>query len=109
MTDIEKFMAALEQFPLSEREKISRAILKTREYGMGQSVADAITQTVIAAGRVAKKRTQDAANDHRRRVLVGARVPREFAERCRQDAQAQNMSLYAWVKLALEQMFYYKI
>ena len=52
--------------------------------------------------RVVRKRASDHATDHARRVLVGARVPREDAARYRAAAHALDISLYAWVHQALD-------
>lgn len=60
---------------------------------------------VAAAGRCMAKRESDRHTDYKRRVLVGARVPRAFAERCRTAAETEGISLYAWVVRALERTF----
>lgn len=57
---------------------------------------------ICDAYRVVRKAESDARTDGRRRVLVGARVPRALAERCRQAANREGISLYRWVIRALE-------
>ena len=53
--------------------------------------------------REQRKKESDKRTDAQRRILVGARVPRELAERCRAKAKAQGKSLYRFTVDALEQ------
>ena len=52
--------------------------------------------------RQQRKKESDERTDAQRKILVGARVPREFAERCRAKAKAQGKSLYRCTVEALE-------
>lgn len=63
---------------------------------------DALSLVIRASARGSRKRPQDRANDAAARTLVGARVPRETADRYREAAAAEGISLYRWVCTALE-------
>ena len=60
-----------------------------------------IVGIVIARSRTLRRQESDRATDTGRRVLVGARVPREFGTRCRTCAEASKKSLYRFVFDAL--------
>ena len=61
-----------------------------------------IVAIAAARGRGAQRRTSDRRTDARRRTLVGARLPREQAERCRAAADKLGVSLYRFALEALE-------
>lgn len=67
-----------------------------------QRTLDLLYRVLRTRRRFEKKAQANAASDGSRRTLVGARVPREFYERCKREADAWGMSLYAWVVQALE-------
>jgi predicted HicB family RNase H-like nuclease len=48
------------------------------------------------------KAESDHRTDHERRVLIGARVPRSLAARCRSAAERGGISVYRWVIQAIE-------
>lgn len=104
MTKNERVAAALDHVSARERAEIVRAIDRIKpdreldEYLALSVVADVI----LARERTRRKRQSDRRTDRARRVLVGARVPRAFAERCQQAAFDRGVSLYAWVVWALE-------
>lgn len=104
MTKTERVSAALEHVSARERSEIVRAIDRIKpdreldEYLALSVVADVI----LAQERTRRKRQSDRRTDRARRTLVGARVPRAFADRCRAEASLRGMSLYAWVVWALE-------
>lgn len=87
-----------------EREALLRELDRITYWRLGE--AERLTRILYAFAKAARrgerKRELNAASDGRRRILVGARVPREFYERCRQEADAWGLSLYAWVVRALE-------
>jgi hypothetical protein len=75
---------------------------------LGAAPGNGALQTAVGSLAKARRRTlqraaSDEATDHRRRTLVGARIPREEAQRYRQAAQDANRSLYAWVREALRE------
>lgn len=104
MNEIDQFAAALARFTPRERERVKKAVLSLRsKREVPEEVAlDVAVQCVLAAGATMAKRESDKKTDPPRRVLVGARVKREFGEKCKRAAQAQGLSLYAWVCIALE-------
>lgn len=87
-----------------ERAALMRAIeahqdVEVKEW---QRTLDLLYRVLRTRRRFDKKAETNAASDTQRRTLVGARVPRAFYERCRQEADAWGLSLYAWVVRALE-------
>lgn len=103
MTKTAKYEAALMKFPPSEREKIRGALstLKSSGYVSAWWAREVAKAVVISGGRALYKRSSDARTDRARRVLVGARVPRAFADRCKVAADRERVSLYRWVVSAL--------
>lgn len=87
-----------------EREALQRAIEAHPDIDVGewQRTLDLLYRVLRTRRRFDKKAEANAASDGRRRILVGAGVPREFYERCRREADAWGVSLYAWVVKALE-------
>lgn len=59
--------------------------------------------TVITAGirRTTKRQTSDKVSDRRRRILIGARLPRSVAARYASCARLSGRSLYSLVKEAV--------
>lgn len=103
--ETEKVVAAINRYPPREREQIRKICLNAleQECGLGRDeVAILISKILLAGERVIAKKESDAKTDPPRRVLVGARVKREFGERCKRAAEARGISLYAWVCDALE-------
>lgn len=98
-----RIMAAVEQLPAEERRAAKRALLRLDGRGpVSKSRAiEAAGDIIRAAARGHAKRASDRETDRRRRVLVGARVPRELAQRYQAAAAAQGVSLYAWAVAAL--------
>lgn len=94
------FEALLVGFSADERAVLVEAV------GRGQ-VPPAVLQRLAAARRRASSRAEsDARTDHARRILVGARLPRETAERYRECAAAHGLSLYRFVSGALEREYW---
>lgn len=62
-----------------------------------------VAQEIILAGdRTLRKRDSDTHNERERRATVGARVPRETAERYKAQAQKEGISMYRWSVNAFE-------
>lgn len=61
-----------------------------------------ILGVLYARGRAEGKRVSDRRTDGRRRVLVGARVRRELAERVKAAAEKRGISVYRFVVDILE-------
>lgn len=107
--ELQRIAAALERLPAEERRAAKRALLRLGGSGLAGRgtvprvrAVEAVGDIIRAAARGHGKRDSDRKTDHRRRVLVGARVPREQAIRYQETAAAQGMSLYAWVMAALD-------
>lgn len=87
-----------------EREALLKELDRIKYWRLGE--AERMTRIIYAFAKASRrgerKRELNAASDGRRRILVGARVPREFYERCKREADAWGLSLYAWVVKALE-------
>jgi hypothetical protein len=104
MTKTERVSAALEHVSERERAEIIRAVNRINQ---GRNIDEylalsVVADVILARERTRRKRQSDRRTDKARRVLVGARVPRAFAERCKQEAFIRGVSLYAWVVWALE-------
>lgn len=105
LIETDKVIAAIDRYPPREREQIRKICLDAleQECGLGPGeVAILISKILLAGERILAKKESDARTDPPRRVLVGARVKREFGEKCKRAAQARGISLYAWVCDALE-------
>lgn len=87
-----------------ERGAADRAIGMIREKRRVSQMRalDALSLVIRASARGTHKRAKDRANDAAARTLVGARIPRETADRYREAAAAEGISLYRWVCTALE-------
>lgn len=98
-----RILAAVERLPAEERRAAKRALLRLDGRGpVSKSRAiEAAGDIIRAAARGHGKRASDRETDRRRRVLVGARVPRERAAKYQEAAAVQGLSLYAWVVAAL--------
>ena len=95
----ERFEALLAGFPADERD----VLLGAMEHG---EIPPAFLVRLAEARRRASRRADsDARTDQARRLLVGARVPRETAERYRRCAGEEGLSLYRFVCNALEREY----
>lgn len=107
--EIRRIAEALDRLPAEERRAAKRALLRLGGDGLAGRGTVPRVRAVEAAGDIIRaaarghgKRASDKETDRRRRVLVGARVPRERATRYQEAAAVQGLSLYAWVMAALE-------
>ena len=90
----------------SAADKAMRLIQNTKKGWLSKVRAiDAVGLMIRASARGTHKAAADRKNDKAARILVGARIPRETAERYRAAAAAQGMSLYRWVCTALDTMY----
>ena len=85
----------------SAQEK--RIILE--EWQLGRVSPAFIKRLAQARARTAQKAASDARTDRARRTLVGARVPRELAEKVKEAAEERGVSVYRLVVELLEQTF----
>lgn len=107
--EIRRLLVAIDKLPANERRAAKRALLRLGGDGLAGRGTVPRVRAVEAAGEIIRaaarghgKRASDRETDRRRRVLVGARVPRERATRYQEAATVQGLSLYAWVVAALD-------
>ena len=101
----DRIVPYLDDFPFKERMEMLYLLTEQPKTPGEEWALKVAMHAVAAAGRCMAKRESDRRTDHKRRVLVGARVPRALAEKCRAAAEAEGLSLYAWVMRTLEQTF----
>ncbi len=89
MDAFERFRTAYGCLSADEKRAVCRAMKTSR-------VSD-VAAIVAAMDRSRRRKASDRATDRRRRVLVGARVPRELAEQVRRAAQARGVSVYRFI------------
>ena len=96
---LDLFRQGLRTMTPGERAAVADAMKKATAAGLGPWV---ISNIVIERGKAVRKKASDKRTDRVRRTLVGARVPRELAQRCQAAAEEEGVSLYAWVSGVLE-------
>lgn len=104
MEEKDPIITLLETRPVEERRKIRRLLLgiRERQYMEDWEILE-LVEGILAAGEDTRRaRIRERRSDSRRRCLVGARVPRDFYERCKREASLRGLSMYAWVVEALE-------
>lgn len=100
--EIRYILTARNKLPTPERRAADHAIaIIQRRRPSTNTALSAIGLVIRASARGHGKRPQDRTNDAARRVLVGARIPRETAEIYKADADRLGISLYRWVCEAL--------
>lgn len=103
MDTSEKIAHNLSRLSAEERRAIQLAMQKisrmTRQNR--RTMTRAIMGIVEASARTAGRRASDRKTEPRRRVTIGARVKREFAERCQAAAEASGRSMYRFLHDAL--------
>lgn len=96
----ERIKEGFRLFSAEERAVISDAL----DVG-DTSVEDLVLRLCLARRRADQRWRSDMTTDQARRLLVGARVPRETAERYRRCAGEEGLSLYRFVCNALEREY----
>ena len=104
-TKLERFRAGAETLPTIERAAMYSAMVaarglkrkKDRDFMLAK-----ITGILAARGRFIQKSASDRRTDAARRRLVGARLPKDQAERCRACAALKGVSLYRFTVDALD-------
>ena len=101
---VKRFREGVLSMSTNERDALQAAMLMAREIpgGKGMSIVDQLVDMAIARARTDRKRDSDAQTDRKRRQLVGARLPKHQAERCRACARLEGESVYRFVCSALE-------
>lgn len=101
-----KLLDRIERMPKPERRVVERALRRLKTGRVSQAAAlDVIADVVQITHRTTTKAAQDAASDHARRCLIGARLPREEVERYRAAAAKEEVSLYRWTTSALQSAY----
>lgn len=101
-----KLLARLDTMPKPEKRVVERALRRIKTRKMNQKTAlDVVADIVQITHRTTTKAAQDAASDHARRCLIGARLPREEVERYRAAAAREGVSLYRWTASALQSAY----
>lgn len=99
-----RFSHNVGRIPTDQKHAIDRLLTQAgelRDPEEHRRMTDAVMAMIKACGRTAGRRASDQDTDHRRRILVGARVPRETAAAYRAVAEASGRSMYAFVCDAL--------
>lgn len=101
---LERFKAGIAAMSTAEREALEVAMLTARAIpgGKGVSIIEQLVEMAAARARTEAKHRSDAQTDRRRRRLVGARLPKHQADRCRACAKLEGESVYRFVCSALE-------
>lgn len=97
---------AWQAVPREERAMLVRAI-RAALAGRRGSTLDALDCFAVARYRRTRKAQADAVRDTRQRVLVGARLDRETADRVRAAADARGVSVYRFVREAIEKELFH--
>lgn len=101
MTYRQKREEAWAALPQDERAALE-ALADCAAPGEREKAEELAQSVAVARYRRARKARLNAAADSRRRVLVGARVPRDLAREVAQYARDNGMSVYSFVRQALE-------
>ena len=97
--NVERFKGDIMLFSADERVVILGAL-------DAQEAPVAFLERLAAARRrTAQRADSDAETDRSRRILVGARLPRILADKYRECAASQGISLYRFVCNALEREY----
>lgn len=96
MTRTEKAVVALQALPRATRQHLGEVWRQTPPTGR-----EALVDLILNLDRQRRRSESDARTDRERRVLIGARLPRDVVGRYRLAADRCGQSLYAWVASAL--------
>ena len=96
-------MAALAWKSVGEREwEAMRNAIRSAWEGDLEAVKRAVDDMAVARMRARRKAERDARTDVRKRVLVGARLPREKGEEVKKCAARTGRSVYRFVCDAIQ-------
>ena len=104
--DEETRRKAWQAIPREEQEILVCAIRAALDGRRGPTL-DALDRYAITRYRDSRKAREDAARDARRRVLVGARLDRGTADRVKAAANARGVSVYRFVRDAIEKELFH--
>ena len=97
------FQAGIEAMSADERAALKAAMEQAREDGDWEML-ELIVGIASALGRSLARQDSDKRTDAKRRVLVGAHVPRGLAERVKAAAAAKGVSQYRFLVDGIERM-----
>lgn len=97
------FQAGIEAMSADERAALKAAMEQARE-DEDWEMLELIVGIASALGRSLARRDSDKRTDAKRRVLVGAHVPRGLAERVKAAAAAKGVSQYRFLVDGIERM-----
>ena len=101
-----RLLDRLDTMPKPERRVVERALRRLKTGRISRAAAlDVVADVVQITHRTTTKAAQDAAADHARRCLIGARLPREEVDRYRAAAAKEGVSLYRWTASALQSAY----
>ncbi len=90
MVSVERFKEAFDQLSADEKRAVQQAATTSLR-------PSDVFDVVMAIDRTRARRSSDRATDAKRRVLVGARVPRELGDKVKLAAQEKDVSVYRFV------------
>ena len=104
MNRINRTIAALDRRHAAEKQRITRALRRLPRRGpVSVSRALDVAQDIILAGdRTLRKRESDTRTDRARRILIGAKIPRDTAEIYKTQARKEGVSMYRWAVNAFQ-------
>ena len=88
------------ELPRVGRTKRQREAAAKQIQAMPEDLREAVTVALEAVWKQEDREIRKYGDDLRSRITVGARVPRELADRIRSAAAAQDISVYSWVMAA---------
>lgn len=105
MDKLKKFERDIVKLSAIEKRAVKRSLEKAmqiRNRKASETMTEGIADIVAASARNAAKRKSDKQTDADRRILIGARVRREDADRYRTACGVSRRSMYRFVVDALE-------
>lgn len=104
MKKARKTVEIIKKLPADERRAVKAALARIvgRRTIPEARAIECVTSVAAARARTEARRKSDRETDRGRRLTIGARVPREQAERYKAAAADEGISLYAWVVTALD-------
>lgn len=97
----EALYRAMRQLP-SREQSAYLDLIKALNEGNQEEAFAAVAKAAQRSAYSGRKRRNDHAGNHRRRILVGAQVPRTLAAKCKRAALLDGVSLYRWLVEVLE-------
>ena len=98
MNRIDRTIVALNRRHVAEKRRISGALrrLPRRGHVPVSRALDVAQEIILAGDRTLRKRESDTRTDRARRILIGAKIPRDVADLYKTQAQEEQISIYRW-------------